>query len=258
MKKIFKVTNWDTAKISDIENNWLITSLTECLILLGVTPTFQAKSPNPTGTGSTAFPVFDLSIPGYEGTVSIGMSDYQYGGIYSNDNSFIWYVNTEKKEIVGCVNGGLSGQYRRSGQVLSKSSWERRYGPLIAIKLKDNKLIGFCIGYSTSETSSSSDTKNAGYNPLQIGCLVADCNETITPTAGIKYKTKRGKKPILGGLSSTKTYLSFNGDYFEDVYLTDKYFNVPMKTADNKCYAYDGKLFIVDDATDIGTIETTV
>lgn len=257
MKKIVRVTNWDATSVIKEEQvinktHWLIKSMDECFTMMGLTATF---TPLEVWSGNAKY--VEISIEGYEGTikfVSNGM------GFYKNDTSFIWYINTEKMELVGCASTTVkAGNCLRIGHYSNTYSENKykRYGPLFVIKLDGNKLKGYGIVRAICEDPNSAKTS---YLFTQIGVPLADCENVTTVTLGVDYEDWRCRMPILLGQDyyGAEEFLHFEGDYLEDVYLTEKYYNVPMKDTERSLYVYDGKAFLVDDLDDIGTIETTV
>ena len=253
MKKMYQVSNWNISEVTSVDH-WLIKSLNDCFAMLGVQPTFTLGSVG--GSGSYAYKVQTITIDGYEGSVQVGISTNNYRGLYSGTSPFYWYVNTETKEIFGCVNNASEVSYR-SGRTIASTFYRRRVGPLVAIKLKDNKIMGYCIGESIITIDAGSNN-TALYFPSQIGSPLPDCNSVTTSVAFVTYEEPSFNTPILLGITSRTNYLAFNGDYFEDIFDTTHLFSQIMIGDDNKSFAISGKLFIVDDATDIGTIETTV
>ncbi len=271
MKKIFKVTNWAVSSFTsdNVANktHWIVKSLSECFNMIGYNPTFTYVSASN----------ITMSLPG-DNAFPLYIQDSSTFAYKVNSSDYIWYVNTKTKEIVGCAcctdtitfdkNTALGGQnignnstgnFVKSSFINKASSKFFRYGPLFCFKVVNNKLRGYCVANSVI-AGGSGDDNEITYTYSQIGDILGDRLKSEAASTNLKYNIKVARLPLIDGnvnyTSSWGNPISFTGEFFEDVYTCNRYFTTPMKTADNTKYIYDGKMFIVDDATDIGTITT--
>ena len=76
----------------------------------------------------------------------------------------------------------------------------------------------------------------------------------VNPLAGAVSMTYC-RKPIIDRLDQTSAPTEidsvFTGEYFQSIYITDKYYQGALRSADGKKFCFAGCLFDVDDATDI-------
>ena len=95
MKKIFRVSNWGAVALTadTINSHWFSSSLKQCIQMLGLNPTFTYVDQYH----------FTISIPGFENSYKVFYCDASAVGFKVNNSEFIWYVNTETKEICGCA-----------------------------------------------------------------------------------------------------------------------------------------------------------
>lgn len=256
MKKIYRYANWDASEFTT-ENvtsetlsglHWFLRGIKTCLTDLGITNVqFTLVTASAVTVAASGYATFRVEHPAY----------------YGNDGvDYIFYVNTETKEIFGCASTSLVlstsnltstddrwanivvGLPRTSG---SGSFNDSTVGGYLGLKIINTAFRGTSTGRLYSFASGS-----AGPYPtwLSVGNPLGDRKiSTTAPTTNTK--TKFFPAPLLIGYSQTSTG-TFNGQYFESVYLTNKYYTTPAKTVDNKRYLYNGYAFELDNVeTDV-------
>jgi hypothetical protein len=261
MKKIFKVLNWDTSSFTtdNVENktHWLIKALDEVLTYLDIGEfSFTYSSTNIVILETTNYGTFTIEKPGY-----------------SNGSAYVFYVNTEDKELFGCASSlvvatydstTLSSSNQDQGLVIRGTVKPRSatttfassmYGGYLALKFIGNEIIGTSSSYLISNFS----TSNMGISWNSIGVILPFRNQCLaSPLTPVNIKCH--KAPIYRKFSNTvnDSNCKWYGEYFNGIYVTDSYYVGALRTNDGKKFVYNGYIFDVNDATDIGIITTTV
>lgn len=251
MKKIFKVTNWDTSNFSSAnvlnKTHWMVKALDTCFGYLGI--------------GN-----YSLS---YSTTSTIILTTDDYGQFTinkpSSDNStpYIFYVNSDTKELFGCcslaspftfdiqsAHFGISvANAMRGSWVSSSTNSISRAGGYFGLKFKQSEGI---IG-STSGTIAYNYSSAAVNTITNANCPLLSMDGAYAQPL-IATQIRYSRAPIIEQAGTI--YNIWRGEMFESIFNCEKYFLGALKTADNTKFVYDGYLFIVDNASDIGVIDT--
>ena len=249
MKKILKASSWNTDELTseNIANksHWFVKFLDAALTALDI------------GSYSFVYSNYELLVS----TANFGSFSLDRPSYYIATD-FIAYIDSDNKELLMCAshNQVVSTDLQTAGSntyagyvrgpVRTASSSIARihaYGGLYAIKFEN--------GTNFAEISPSGTNEIArGFTNNCCGCPLPTNNKCIaTPITATTVKIS--KKPIF---TYAGTNYTFEGKYFESIYICDKYFLGTMKSSDNKYFYYNGYIFKVDDARDIEVINTTV
>lgn len=262
MKKIFKVTNWGdvaftSANVLD-KSHWFVKALDTALAALEI------------GTYSINYSKANeivLTTDTYGG-ITLYRPSGGYGALNDMAQPYIVYVDSEKKELLFCSQDGTARnpvvQFSNSipyncarglvsSTVTSSSSAQNAVsnGGGVRLKFKDGSIIGGSIGNIERHLTYTGYRNNAQISsPFNenAAVLVSPVGESVT----IKYHR------LANATYDTKGLSGWDGSFFESIFLCDKYYIGALASADNKKFIFNGLLFLVDDATDIGIIETTV
>lgn len=259
MKKIFKVTNWGdvaftSANVLD-RSHWLVKALHAAVVALDI--------------GNYSITYGDqhsivLTTDNY-GVITL----YRPGGNAFRDTTqpYIVYVDSEKKELLTCSQDGIA---RESVSVFGPASLYNcarglvvgsgtaasitqavSNGGFLRLKFKDGGIVGGSTA-STERYLTSSQYRNMAQiaSPFyeNAGVLPSPIGQNVS----INYHRLANASYGAYGLEG------WDGSFFESIFLCDKYYVGALASADNKKFIFNGLLFLVDDATDIGIIETTV
>lgn len=257
MKKIYKMSGWNSEAFTE-ENvlnrtHWMVKALYDMIELMNI------------GSFSISY------ISGYV----VVIASVNYGQFYiqrpnySNSTPYIFFVDTDNKELFGCCStesvkdltssaftssneaNGLRGRFiAASGTVYS-----RLVGGYLGIKFMDGKIIG----------TSDKDMTCSGSGTIQtfdtFACVLGDRKEVIASpinSVELRYTRLPIYERFTGGTTSgivfDNTENDFNGLFFRNINTTDKMYLGALKSSDNIKIFYGGYLFIVDDANDIGLI----
>lgn len=257
MKRILKVSNWDTTTAFTSQNvldesHWMVAGLKRALTLLDI--------------GNFAI--------NYSSGTRITIQTGSYGSFAINrptntqNGPYLFYVNSEEKELWGgsCLtqtydistNRDMNSSnqfcnFIRGAVCYSTGSATSTYpnrivGGILQLKFENGRIKGF----------SGDNLFKCGWNlytPVQIGLVLPE-NYISYANPLTAVSLKYTKQPIVSGTASG--IINFEGEYFRSIYICDKYYSGGLKSADNTKFIFDGYLFIVDDARDIEVIETTV
>lgn len=261
MKKIFKVTNWgDVAFTSDNVSNkthWLIKALDVALTALDIGEyDFIYNGSSRVMLNALDYGVINLCRP------------YSNGGAKDTSQPYLIYVDSEKKELFSCSQDGEAKEplskfistaatlYNCARGLVSCNSNVTNYfvsnGGGIRIKFKDGAILGGSIGNIERQLGYASNRNIAQVaSPFNenIGVLASPIGQSVS----INYH-----RLALAIYEDGVGLTGWDGSFFESIFLCDKYYIGALASADNTKFIFNGLLFLVDDATDIGIIETTV
>lgn len=247
MKKILSTSTisssyWTSFTTDNVSNKShpFVKLLDSALSRIGIgTYSLQYSASNSMSLISNSFGKFSIALP----TVSY-------------DRPYFIYFNSETKELCGfqyilvVTTGQTAYLNAQRGRVVPTNSTFT--GGFLAIKFTNEKI----IGCSHANGGYASLTSSQSYYPsvLMIGSPLPE-NRTVKSTPTSTTTIKYCRKPILYnvGLNTTTSSL-FLGEYFESIYDIEQYYVGALKSSDNKKFIIDGKMFDVDDATDIETI----
>lgn len=258
MKKIIKMSEWNldnfTSENVDNESHWMVKGLKRALTLLDI------------GNFSISY---NSNLRVTIVTDSYGSFDIEHPVNTSNTSAYVFYVNSDEKELFGCASDTNVASYNKevsnldttAGNVIrgirrpsQSNTVIKTIGGYLALKFKDGQVIG-------TATDEIVDYYNSAY-PIpswnSMGVVLGDRFESLaSPLTAVPIKYTRA--PIYRKLDVYFYYVEgesarFLGEYFTGINVCDKYYVGALKSSDNKKFVYNGYLFLVDDATDIETV----
>lgn len=256
MKKIFKVTNWGnvaftSANVLD-KSHWFVKALDTALTALEI------------GTYSITYASAKTIVLTTDNYGGITLHRPQNTGYIDTTQPYIVYVDSEKKELLFCSQDGVARNpvvqfgshvpYNCARGIVSgntTASFSVSNGGGVRLKFHDGSIIGGSIENVERYLASTGQRNIAQLaSPFHdnAGVLASPVGQSVS----IKYHRLANATYDNQGLTG------WNGSFFESIFLCDKYYIGALASADNKKFIFNGLLFLVDDATDIGIIETTV
>ena len=252
MKKLFRVTNVGNQQFKkatfSTDNYWYLQAIEQALSYMGITGVTFTYTESASSTTKCK-----ITVPGYGDKTIVGPSQVD------GTTDYLFYVNTETMELfaccsdtyVGVINPGYYGVNGLLGAIFN-AAYGIGKGGYLGWKFKDGEIIG------TSQQVYNQGADMAGYGSTpwwSVGVILPNRTECLsTPIVPTKINYQRA--PIFRNFGEST--MEWRGEYFEGIYLCSKYFIGSVKTADNKKFMYNGYMFDVDNAMDIGTIETTI
>lgn len=256
MKKLLKVSNWDTTTAFTTENvdnesHWYVAGMKRALTLLGIGDfVIEYNSATSITIQTTLFGNFKVERP-----------------TLREDGPYLFYVNSEDKELWGgscltqtreyenqvvgtspanCVRGLV-----RAATTGQTSSLQLHFvGGVLQLKFENGIIKGMSKGEKTFGIEGQYTT------PAQIGIILPDnyiANASPLTAVSLNYT-----KMSIVNSPGVDSRMHFDGEYFESIYLCDKYYLGGLRSDDATKFVFDGYLFIVDNANDIEIIETTI
>lgn len=249
MRKIIKITTWNpnesftSANVLD-ESHWFVKGLKRALTLLDI--------------GN-----FSIS---YTSSTTITLQTGFYGSIVlqrptsGHSDPYIFYVNSVDKELWG--GSALTQTYNTTSGKTPGSSSNFIRGPvrhstsgsshgglniaggILQLKFEDGTIKG------CSSSLYMYYMYGTNYIPSHIGVVLPE-NYTAQPTPISSVTVKYTRMPIVNKTGEASSIMSFEGEYFRSIFLTQQYYLGALKSSDNTKFLYDGYLFLVDDARDI-------
>lgn len=258
MKKIYKMSGWNTDAFTEDNvlnrTHWLVKALYDVIELMNIGSfSLSYKDANSVTFASVNYGLFNIYHP-----------------TYANSTPYIFYIDTDNKELFGCCSAetvkdytstvlqtnnecnGLRGRFRGSTGV----TYARVCGGYLALKFDDGRVIG----------SSNADAVMAGASGFPVDTfnltgIVLPYNKEIIAAPIDAVEIQYTRLPIyedfMGQASTTPAEYpenSFEGRFFRNINAAHPAYLGALKSSDNIKIAYGGYLFIVDDANDIGLI----
>lgn len=265
MKKMFEVLTNSVALNAESAANkthWFVHAVDTTLKMIGVNNSSFSYITSPARlTMTIGEQSFELKVP----TLTMGA--------YGEGDKYLLYVNTIEKVIFGICS--LGNTYDRSARreldqyypanylrgfatqsaTGTGSSPFRSIGGYFSIKIKNGTVKCYSNGNEAVGTwpSSSPTTQLIGI------VLPSNYKAETTPIQPVRIRFQ--KAPVIDsfiGNSRAYNLASFEGEYFDSVFICQQFYIGSLKTSDNKRFVYGGYMFDVDDAMDIGVIEAVV
>lgn len=265
MKKMFEVLTNSVALNAESAANkthWFVHAVDTALKMIGVNNASFSYITTPIRlTMTIGEQSFELKVP----TITMGA--------YGQGDKYLFYVNTIEKVIFGIGSMGSTydvskrreiDQYypinylRGFASINSTQTGNAPYqslGGYLSIKIKNGTVKCYSNGkYAIGSWPASHPT-------TQLIGIVLPSNYKAETTPIQPVRIRFQKAPVIDsfiGNSRVYNLPSFEGEYFDSVFICQQFFIGSLKTSDNKRFVYGGYMFDVDDAMDIGVIEATV